>query len=450
MKLHQALEVTRGEVLSLIGAGGKTSTLVALGYELAEMGWRVLATTTTRIGQNQLDFFPHASPYRISGQTLSALLNEHRFVFLHDDIRGGKVYGPAPAWIPNLLDATDSDILLIEADGARSLPLKAPLLHEPVIPPETTLVVPIASMSALGQPLDDEHVYNAKAIIERYGFMEGSRIKSPWLAQVLRDEELGLKDVPLKARVIALLNSTPASGYVRGRARLTARLILREPRVQGVALGSVRASNPIYEVQRNVGAVVLAAGKSSRMGQMKVLLPWVDNKTILEHIIDQLTLAHVDHICVVTGHQSKQVSECAKTAGVETVYNASYASGEMLSSLKLGLKAMPSNVSAVLVVLGDQPRIQPKTITQVLMAYAEGTGQIIAPSYQMRRGHPILIDRRFWQEIMALPDGGAPREVLNAHPDKIAYVEVDNDSILADVDTPDDYQRERDKAGLDT
>jgi molybdenum cofactor cytidylyltransferase len=122
----------------------------------------------------------------------------------------------------------------------------------------------------------------------------------------------------------------------------------------------------------------------------------------------------------------------------------------MLSSLKLGLKAMPSNVSAVLVVLGDQPRIQPKTITQVLMAYAEGTGQIIAPSYQMRRGHPILIDRRFWQEIMALPDGGAPREVLNAHPDKIAYVEVDNDSILADVDTPDDYQRERDKAGLDT
>ncbi|MFN8374610.1 MAG: selenium cofactor biosynthesis protein YqeC [Anaerolineae bacterium] len=449
MKLHRAFGITRGDVVSLIGAGGKTSTMVALAYELAEMGWRVLATTTTRIGESQLGFFPQTATYKTSAQALSALLNDHRCVFLYDEVRAGKVYGLAPEWVPRLLDSTDSDVMLIEADGARGLPLKAPYSHEPVIPVETSLVIPIASMSVLGQPLDDEHVYNAQAIIERYGFIEGNRVKSPWLAQVLRDEELGLRGVPEKARVTALLNGTPSSGYIRGRARLTARLILREPRVQGVAVGSVRASDPIYEVQRNVGAVVLAAGKSSRMGQMKVLMPWTERKTIIEHIIEQLYLAHVDHICVVTGNQSKDVTTHAERAGASTVYNAAFASGEMLSSLKAGLKAMPANISAVLVVLGDQPRIQPKTITQVLSAYAEGAGDIVAPSYQMRRGHPILIDRRYWAEILALPDGGAPRDVLNAHPDSIAYVNVDNDSILADVDTPQDYQREKGKAGLE-
>jgi molybdenum cofactor cytidylyltransferase len=448
MKLHRAFGIARGDVVSLIGAGGKTSTMVALGYELAEMGWRVLATTTTRIGQNQLDFFPQIAPYKTNTHKLSNLLNEHRFVFLYDEVRSGKVYGSPSEWIPMLLDSTDSDVLLVEADGARGLPLKAPFSHEPVIPTETSLVIPVASMSALGQPLDDEHVYNAKAIIERYGFIEGSRVKSPWLAQVVRDEELGLRGVPPKARVIALLNGTPANGYIRGRARLTARLILREPRLQGVALGSVRASDPVYEVQRNVGAVVLAAGKSSRMGQMKVLMPW-GRKPIVEHIIEQLVLAHVDPICVVTGHQAKEVAACAARAGAESVFNVDYASGEMLSSLKMGLKAMPANVSAVLVVLGDQPRIQPKTVTQVMSAYAEGAGEIIAPSFQMRRGHPILIDRRYWAEILALPDGAAPRDVINAHAENTFYVNVDNDSILADVDTPQDYQRERGKAGLE-
>src|SRR5690606_23810581 len=123
----------------------------------------------------------------------------------------------------------------------------------------------------------------------------GQRVKSPWVAQVLRDETLGLARVPENARVIALLNQV-SEGYLRGRARLVARLILRSSRVSGVAIGSVRAADPIYEVQRPIAAVVLAAGMSRRMGQPKVLLPWTSKSTILEHILMQLIMARVDHI----------------------------------------------------------------------------------------------------------------------------------------------------------
>lgn len=440
--------MVRGEVIAFTGAGGKTSTLMNLGYELAEAGWRVMATTTTHLREDQLALVPHAATLSKGAGALSSALNDHRFVFLYDEIRSGRVYGPPPEYISRLLDSVDSDVLLVEADSARGLPLKAPYDDEPIIPAETSLVVPMASISVLGQELDEDHVYNAQTIVERYGFLEGSRIKSPWLAQVLRDEELGLRGVPPRARIVALLNQTPHQGYLRARARLTARLILRSPRVQAVAIGAVRGSDPIVEVQRSLGAVVLAAGMSSRMGQHKILLPWSGRKTIIEHIIEQLILSHIDHITVVTGHRSADVRMIAEKMGVQSVYNPHYRTGEMLSSLKVGLQAMPAHVSAALVVLGDQPRIQPRVVGQVTMAYAEGHGLIVAPRFQKRRGHPILIDRRFWQEMMTLPDGGAPRDVIEKHRDQVAHVTVDTDSVLKDVDTPEDYHQERRQAGL--
>lgn len=448
MKLQRAFDIVPGDVVAFIGAGGKTSALIALGHELAESGLRVLATTTTRISTDQLDLMPYAARLDTAMAAVSLALNDHRFVFLYDDIRQNKVYGAATDLIPHLLDSIDSDVLLIEADGARGLPLKAPKDHEPVIPAETTLAVPVASLSVLGQPLDEEHVYNAQAIDDRYGFGFGNRVKSPWVAQVVRDPELGLKGVGDGARVVALLNQVPAHGYLRGRARMVAQMILRSRRVYGVALGSVRAGEPVHEVQRHVGAVVLAAGMSRRMGSPKVLLPWTEHKTILEHILDQLLLAKMQHITVVTGHRADDVRPLAAHIGAEVTLNPDYATGEMLSSLKAGLQAMPPHISAALVVLGDQPRIQPRVIAQVLTAYAEGAGDIVAPSYRMRRGHPILIDRRYWQDILNLPPDGAPRDVINRHQDRVGYVNVDTDSVLRDIDTPDDYRDERRNAGL--
>ncbi len=448
MKLYEGLSVARGEVVAFVGAGGKTSALLNLGHELVEFGWRVMATTTAHVAAEQLDLVPQVIRTGASMRALSDALRDSRFVFLYDSVRAGLVYGPSMDYITRLLDTIDSDVMLVEADTANGLLLKAPYDHEPYIPPEATLVVPVASLGVLGQDLDEQHVYNARAIVERYGFAVGTRVKSPWVAQVLRDETLGLRGVPERARVVALLNQVPAQGYLRGRARLIAQLILRSPRVQGVAIGSVRSADPIHEVQRPVGAVVLAAGMSRRMGQPKVLMPWVGRRTIIEHILDQLVLARVDHIVVVTGPYRAEVESRAAALGVSTVFNPDYAEGEMLSSLKTGLAALPPQVAGALVVLGDQPRIQPRIVNQVMMAYAEGKGGLVAPSYEMKRGHPILIDRRYWAELQALPIDGSLRTLLQAHADEIAYVNVDTDSVLRDVDTPDDYAQERWRAGL--
>jgi molybdenum cofactor cytidylyltransferase len=269
------------------------------------------------------------------------------------------------------------------------------------------------------------------------------------VAQVLRDEELGLRGVPPSARIVALLNQTASHGYSRGRARLIAQFMLRSSRIHGVAIGAVRSAEPIFEVQKHIGAVVLAGGMSRRMGQLKVLMPWGGRRTIIEHIIEQLALARVPQVTVVTGHRAGEVRQVVSRVGADVVHNDKYTTGEMLSSLQAGLRAMPAHISAALLVLGDQPHIQPKIVAQVMMAYAEGNGDIVAPSYHMRRGHPILIDRRYWAEILDLPEDGSLRDVMDRHKDRIGYVNVDTDSVLRDVDTQEDYRQERKLAGLD-
>ena len=447
MKLHQALGVQRGDVVALVGAGGKTSTMVALAHELAELGWRVLVTTTTRLGADQAGLFPRALTDMEPPERLSAALESDRIVLVHGGIYDGKTHAPSVAWLAEMPDQVDSDVLLVEADGARGLLLKAPRPHEPAIPRTATLVVPVAGMAVLGQPLDDDHVMNAAVLEEAFGFPLGAPVKSPWVAQTLRDPAFGLKNVPDSARVVVWLNGAARDGYQRGRARLIAQLVLAEARVAAVALGSSRASDPAYEVQRRVGAVVLAAGLSSRMGQPKVLLPW-EHGTILEQILHQLVLARVRELVVVTGHQAEAVARAAATYEAVTAFNPDYARGEMLSSLQTGLRALPAHVSAALIVLGDQPRLQPAVVTALMAAYAEGKGDLIAPSFQRRRGHPMLIDRRYWPELLALTDG-APRDVINRHADRIHYVDVQTDSILRDVDTPADYDEERRRAGLE-
>lgn len=440
MRLMDALALRRGDVVAFTGAGGKTSALARLASELAGAGWRVLATTTTRIGFHQLALFPASCSYEQMGQALSAFLDERRAVFWYSRIHEDKVYGIAPEQVTDLLDAVNADILLIEADGARRMPLKAPYTHEPVVPPSSTVIINIGGYSAYGQALDDDHVYNARGLAARAGVVPGSRIDRGVMVAALTCGAGGEKQTG--QRFVTMLNGVP-EGHPRSVARRIAQLSLVHPNVERAVIGAVEsAGEPVSEVQRRICAVVLAAGLSRRMGQQKLLLPWLRGSTVIEHVIGQIRAAGVSNVLVVTGANADAVSAAARRACALTIHNPDYAAGEMLSTLQTGLRAAANqDAAAVLVVLGDQPSIRSRNVRRVLDAYAVGRGGIIAPSHAMRRGHPILIDRVYWQEILDLPAGSAPRDVINRHADAIAYVETD-DSVLRDIDTPDAYAEE--------
>lgn len=191
-----------------------------------------------------------------------------------------------------------------------------------------------------------------------------------------------------------------------------------------------------------IAAVVLAAGQSKRMGSPKMILPWGDT-TVIGRVVAVLQEAGVAEICAVTGGAHEQVEAALKGKGVRMVFNPRFEQDEMAFSLQVGLANLSVQAQAALVVLGDQPQIQPQVVCKIMHVYEAQQASLVVPSYQMRRGHPWLIDRALWPEVMALQPPCTLRDVLTALPERILYVPVDTDSVLRDLDTPEDYGRER-------
>ncbi len=189
-------------------------------------------------------------------------------------------------------------------------------------------------------------------------------------------------------------------------------------------------------------AIVLAGGESRRMGQPKMLLQW-GAVTVLEQVIAVLRAAGMDEIEVVTGAARKDVEELCQRQDVRTVFNPAFSQDEMLGSLQAGLHAMEADTDAAVVTLGDQPQIQAATVRAVLKEFQGSKSQLIVPSYQKHRGHPWLVGRPLWEEILQMQAPNSPREFLNRHAAEIRYVEIESPSILMDIDTPEDYKKAR-------
>jgi molybdenum cofactor cytidylyltransferase len=193
-----------------------------------------------------------------------------------------------------------------------------------------------------------------------------------------------------------------------------------------------------------ISAILLAAGQSKRMGQPKMLLPW-GGSTVIEQVITTFLKAGVEDLIVVTGGAREQVESVISPYPVRNAYNNDYATGEMLSSIQCALRVIHAESEATLIGLGDQPQIQEGSVRLICETYRDHASPLIVPSFQMRRGHPWLVARPLWNEILALRPSESPRDFLNRHADEIRYVSVDSPSVLADLDTPEDYQRSRDQ-----
>ncbi len=191
-----------------------------------------------------------------------------------------------------------------------------------------------------------------------------------------------------------------------------------------------------------ISAVILAAGLSSRMGRPKPLLPFGE-RLVIERILTALGQCHMAETVVVVGHAHALVEQRLQGwPNTRAVFNPDYANGEMLSSLQTGLAAVSPAAEAALMLLVDQPRLEPGVVASLVEAYCAGRGGVIVPSYQMRRGHPMLIDRRHWPAILGLTEGQSLRDFMRAAASSIHHVVVDTPSILRDMDTPGDYERE--------
>jgi molybdenum cofactor cytidylyltransferase len=441
-------------VVAFVGGGGKTSLMVALAQALVAHGRSVIATTTTRIFREQLALAPvsltesEASPAR-----LRQALARHGWCLVVGRLDRIKAQGVAVDRPARWLAKPGVDVVLVEADGARMRPFKVPAGHEPVVPPATTLLVPVVGIDAVNSPINSTH--RPEQVLALAQTIQAAQpqtvtpdtLLTPLLiAELLTHSQGGLKNMPASARAIPFINKVETAVHLQ-QARQIARYVLPAPGIERVLIGAAHSTRPVSERHEWITAVILAAGEGKRMGPVtKQLLPW-GATTVLGQTITNAQASGVNEVLVVTGHQAAAVEAVAQAAGVATIYNPDYAAGEMLSSLKTAVRHLSPRTQAILVMLADQPLVGPTIIDQLLAVYWRGQADLIAPAFAGQRGNPVLIGRAYFDELLALPAGSAPRVLLQQHQARLHLVSVTSEAILLDLDRPEQYDQYRPLAG---
>jgi probable selenium-dependent hydroxylase accessory protein YqeC len=251
--LSEALGLGGREMISLTGAGGKTTLLFRLARELPLEGKKVITTTTTKILEPSEDETPHLF---VSGDEkrikdfVGRHLDEYGHITLAKErIGGGKLRGISPELADSLWNLYDIDVLIIESDGASGRPVKAPREGEPVIPSSTTLVVAVLGLDGVGKELNDQNVFQANRVSKLTGIPEGEKITEEGMALLMIHPEGLFKGAPNSSRLAAFLNKVDIPDGLN-RASKIARIIFEKgyPEIERVISGQLKSEPPVAEV----------------------------------------------------------------------------------------------------------------------------------------------------------------------------------------------------------
>ena len=438
--LKQALRVQSHNCVAFVGAGGKTTAMFQLAGELSSP---VIVTATSHLGIWQTKL----ADKHIA--TDAALLDEVELNFqgvllitgTQDDDRTKPINQDL---LIKLFEHCKgrSTPLLIEADGSRQKPLKAWADHEPPIPNFVELIVQVVGLTGMGKPLTDKHIHRAEIFSKLSGLGMGETVTSQALVQILSHPEGGLKNIPTSARRVVLLNQADDTEK-QSMARTMVTPLLNN--YHSVVIASL-AKKQIHAVHEPIAGIVLAAGESSRFGRIKQLLNWkgqpfvrVVAKTALE--------AGLSPVIVMTGANAEKVEAVISDLNVIIVRNKEWKSGQG-SSIREGITSLPKihggvwegiGVGGAVFLLADQPQVGTSIIHALKEKHAAGLYPIVAPMILDRRGNPVLFDQVTIDDLTNIEGDTGGRAIFHKH--KVEYLPWHDDSLLLDVDTPEDYQR---------
>lgn len=186
-----------------------------------------------------------------------------------------------------------------------------------------------------------------------------------------------------------------------------------------------------------IAGIVLAGGRSERMGRRKAMLK-VDGESFLDRAIRVLREGGCEDIVVVLGADEPELPDLATGSGVRAARGGG--GPEQIDSLRAGLRALPATADAAVVIPVDHPLIEPVTVTAVIETFEDCGAPVVRVSYEGRHGHPVLFAATVFDELLSdeLPDGA--RTVVRSHAHDLIDVEVDDPGVLVDIDTPEDYR----------
>ncbi|MBX6426247.1 MAG: molybdopterin-binding/glycosyltransferase family 2 protein [Variibacter sp.] len=351
--------------------------------------------------------------------------------------------------LPGLSDKVIDKTLRVTAE--RLAPAGATIVAERRVPHETAaLSAAVAEVLAAGAEL--VLVFGASAIADRRDV-----IPAAIEAQGGRIEHFGMPVDPGNLLLVADLEGRPvlgAPGCARSpkengfdwvlRRLLAGLPVTREDisrmGVGGLLMEIVTRPQPREEPAaegRCVAAVVLAAGQSRRMGGPNKLLESIGQKPLVRRAVEQVLASQAGPVVVVTGHQRERVEEALAGLPVRFAHNPHFAEG-LSTSLKTGIAALPPDVDAAIICLADMPQVDAKLIDRLIAAFDPAAGAlIVVPTFEGKRGNPVLWARRFFPDLGALQGDVGARHLIGTYADAVVEVPVENRAVFIDVDTPD-------------
>ncbi len=187
-----------------------------------------------------------------------------------------------------------------------------------------------------------------------------------------------------------------------------------------------------------IAAIILAAGQSSRMGQHKLLLPLL-GKPLFLHTVDHASAAGVDDVLVVVGYRAEALRALLMDRPVRVIENPDYVQGQS-TSLRAGIAALSPQTEAAMILLADQPLVNPAILQQLIHAWHATGRPIVAPVYHGQRGNPVLFARSLFAELLAVTGDQGGREILQRHAQEIELVPIADSDAAQDLDTWQEYQ----------
>ena len=253
--LIESLDLRAREVISLVGAGGKTTLMFRLAKELLLAGEKVVTTTTTKImtpsSEETPCLFVHSDEEKLKEFVLQHI-DEYRHITLaRERLESGKLEGISPDFVGLLCNSPEIDRMIIEADGAAGRPVKAPREWEPVIPSHTTLVIGLLGVDGVGKELNEENLFQAERISQLTGIPMGGKMTCEGMAILMIHPQGIFKGTPHSSRRVAFINKVDIpEGMIWGREIGKEILEKGSSQIERVILGQLKSELPVAEVMR--------------------------------------------------------------------------------------------------------------------------------------------------------------------------------------------------------
>ena len=451
ISLSKALRLTRTSKVAFVGAGGKTSAITTLARELPKP---LVVSTTTHLGTWQSSFADNHVLLRdkVDWKRIENSFSSGINLITHESIkeRFSGLNNSEMLALNQLCEKLELPLLL-ECDGSRQLPLKAPGISEPPIPGFVDMVVVVAGLSGIGNTLNEHMVYNPEIFSLLGDLPMGDEITCSAIEKVLIDQNGGLKNIPNHAKRVLLLNQADTLYQQIQAGKISRNLNEHFDKI----IISELNKDKIHLAMEPTAAIILAAGSSSRFGKSKQLLDFQGIP-----FIKAVTLSAIDAglspIVVITGADSKAVREALHelTSEIYLVFNPNWQDGQS-TSIRAGLNFLDSqdirysqnyqltkklkDPGSIIFLLADQPQMTPAVLRSLVEEHSLTLSPVIAPLVDGKRTNPVLFDKETFPDLKKLEGDVGGRAIFSKYPPH--YIEWNDRSLVLDVDNPSDYAR---------